>query len=1196
MSTRPRPILYIAFANDLENPARSLSGLTLEAANIQSALTGPDGPWQILIEPACTSEKLVTAFATNQVTIFHYAGHADPDVMLLQTDAGGNQHASSLKLEDFLAQQPSLRLVFLNACSTRDWAQRLVTLGIPSVVATTRAVPDATAPLFAKLFYTALADGRSIAESFATATKGVDLTDAIPPAQDTTRSIHVVGAPDLGWNGLPWAIFPPPTTLQPTPNDPALWTLATGANDPLIGVPPLPPTYYENLPPSPYVSLQGHQPKDAAIFFGRSGEIRALYDWVTTPQTPILLFYGQSGVGKSSLLNAGLIPRLPAAITLHSRRRTQSLLADLHDEIGGPTDAAAIAWLTAKVPNLLILDQVEEEITQNLANSAAIAPFLNRLTHIFSLVDPEKRTARLILSFRKEYLAEIRNGLAESTTLLTDFWLQRLDHDNILQVILGPIRSQPLRDKYKLTIPPEDHEQDLPTRIANDLDRDPHAPIATILQILLNKLWTAALDQARQQNTNPAYTTPLYLTVASSNPLKDFYDQEIQRLGPTIAGTEIDHGLELDLLYEHTTPLVTSRNRSLTDLQLCYPHIPNLPAILTANLGHLLTESPSSDTPPIPTSSLVHDTLAPVIRREFELSLTPGARARRILENRARDWADPKKPGDTLDAADLKVVQNGLSQMRSPNPVESALIKISKKRVRRTRTRQGAVLALFLAVVFVLLVGESATTINSLLSGATLVEPSDPFAGDIRYLAAASRFETSWLMDLSLHPTLHVQLQSGVDGALKAAEIDRITDSVPLQFTGACAYALSPQHDLLYQTRGALNTWQPQLAGAPLPDQLTQANPLGACDPQTHTIVTIDSDGPALWLAGQRTPLPLPPGAITTLPTPGEDCAAEIARARQLAAVANKLAGTQQDPEARAEIEKFKATCKATEDGAGVLSVTLAPGATRLALLQSTGAIQVIDRPTNTLITIPAADPGDPITKPPIFSPDGNLLAQADPKKFLIRLWDVTPSGHGRLAATIPDADQVAFGGTAEHPLVASGGRPGMHLFSLDDLHGAPLKPTGTAFGTVRVAALAVSPDGTMAALSGEDGQVRIAQIPPQLNFDENNEGHGLLKLDKGWEMLSFPLGDGVPTHMAFSPDSKFLVTAAQRDHATHIATWELGARTTALFSNLAQDTTTQCQRVQTYITRNTQNPTPDIQDFDYTTLQTSCNKLLKSK
>lgn len=61
-------------------------------------------------------------------------------------------------------------------------------------------------------------------------------------------------------------------------------------------------------PSSPYVRLRAYSEGEQGIFFGRAREITELLRLVEGDSVSIL--YGLSGVGKSSLLNAGLFPRL----------------------------------------------------------------------------------------------------------------------------------------------------------------------------------------------------------------------------------------------------------------------------------------------------------------------------------------------------------------------------------------------------------------------------------------------------------------------------------------------------------------------------------------------------------------------------------------------------------------------------------------------------------------------------------------------------------------------------------------------------------------------------------------------------------------------------------------------------------------------------------------------------------------------
>ena len=64
---------------------------------------------------------------------------------------------------------------------------------------------------------------------------------------------------------------------------------------------------------SPYPGLFSFDESDAAVFFGRSDEIREGLDTFNKARatgTGFVLFLGASGSGKSSLLRAGIVPRL----------------------------------------------------------------------------------------------------------------------------------------------------------------------------------------------------------------------------------------------------------------------------------------------------------------------------------------------------------------------------------------------------------------------------------------------------------------------------------------------------------------------------------------------------------------------------------------------------------------------------------------------------------------------------------------------------------------------------------------------------------------------------------------------------------------------------------------------------------------------------------------------------------------------
>ena len=84
---------------------------------------------------------------------------------------------------------------------------------------------------------------------------------------------------------------------------------------------------------NPWLGLASYQEKDAELFFGRKREIALLCEVIKQNYSTVI--YGKSGMGKTSLINAGLIPLLnndsflPVSIKLEhnsSRSYTQQII------------------------------------------------------------------------------------------------------------------------------------------------------------------------------------------------------------------------------------------------------------------------------------------------------------------------------------------------------------------------------------------------------------------------------------------------------------------------------------------------------------------------------------------------------------------------------------------------------------------------------------------------------------------------------------------------------------------------------------------------------------------------------------------------------------------------------------------------------------------------------------------------------
>ena len=459
------------------------------------------------------------------------------------------------------------------------------------------------------------------------------------------------------------------------------------------GLPGLP---WRDLPQKPFRYLSWFTEDEAELFFGRRREIREFYDQLTAPETaPIIFLYGQSGVGKSSFLAAGIVPRLRwGHSVVYIRRNAETGLTGCAEAALSTADVSGISledlWRQRERkedrPLIAFVDQLEEVYTHpNPQLHNELDDFVRALAGLFS--DRTRRPAgRIVLSFRKEWYPEIAKKFETAGLPHSNMFLERLTREGILDAITGLTTSRRMRNQYGLTI-----DDNLPLRIADDLCEDWQSPIATTLQLLLTKLW----EEATARNPNrPHFDGELYRNLKSQGfRLADFVRDQLTVLA-TGQQTAVDSGLVLDLLASHTTILpsgiLSGTEWTEANLQKIYAHCGEHVTTIIQSLRDLflLVDSSQDRRDGARASRLAHDTLVPVVRRMVALSDLPAQRARRILETRATEWVDGRL-GTPLDERDLAIVEGSLSAMRALSPDEDRLLHASQdERRKKAHTRR----------------------------------------------------------------------------------------------------------------------------------------------------------------------------------------------------------------------------------------------------------------------------------------------------------------------------------------------------------------------------------------------------------------------------------------------------------------------------------------------------------------------------
>jgi len=192
---------------------------------------------------------------------------------------------------------------------------------------------------------------------------------------------------------------------------------------------------------SPFPGLRPFTDKDSPIFFGRGRETDELLARLRDPAQRFIAVVGASGSGKSSLVWAGLIPRLMKGALEGSAdwawvRFTPGKWGD------NPFTALAACWepaLEAQGQSVRELadtlrqapEQLDGFLRMALANrpaSAELLLFIDQFEELFTVVNPDYRpvfvrfmravssskNARLIVSVRADFYAQcVEQGLAE---------------------------------------------------------------------------------------------------------------------------------------------------------------------------------------------------------------------------------------------------------------------------------------------------------------------------------------------------------------------------------------------------------------------------------------------------------------------------------------------------------------------------------------------------------------------------------------------------------------------------------------------------------------------------------------------------------------------------------------------------------------------------------------------------------------
>ncbi|MDQ3015423.1 MAG: hypothetical protein M3R25_01680 [Bacteroidota bacterium] len=708
------PVILLAFANDKEKSGPGyLRGLTRERNGIRDALLKAEsnGLCQVLVEPDVTVDRIFDIFQNplyrDRIGIFHYGGHAESYALLLESASGGHATAHSEGLVGFLSKQKSLKLVFLNGCSSQKQSEDLVEAGIPAVIGTSQDIRDEIATGLSTRFYKGIAAGMNIERVW---------TDAIDQIKTETGSNNskalfaesILGSP--GEDAFPWKLY----TGEGGEISKA-WNLPEAANQPLFGL-ELPNTYYRKLPLAPYPGLRSFSREEAAVFFGRGAEIRRIYTQLSREQ-PLIILSGKKGTGKTSLLDAGLIPRLESNyvvknIQVHTQDATESLITALQQsldshQLGNPIQVTTdvenkaaelrafistasgfakdilvneLARLTelagrnqlslseqwksiehkSGLPLLMVLDEVN-------GDHHSIKIFIETIAGIFENNNPP--LGKLIIVLCEDARDLYLEVLHTAKFPYAEIFLQPLTWEGIQESITGISNIPSTKDHYHLQIE-DSNATNFPSALASDLHEGDPTLVAPYLQLYLSQFWTTAIRENQQA---PAVTYRTYQKASQSGEIPDqFLTAQLEKLKSWNTDV-VNSGLALDILYQHTSAIGKSNFLPAVQRNEFFNYKNLLVRVVVTNCKELflLTGNITSGT------DLGHNLLAMVVIRQYSASLNPGQQASRILNSITPDQNDSGF-SSWLNEKDLETVEQGIVGMRSLTPTEKSYVDYSR--------------------------------------------------------------------------------------------------------------------------------------------------------------------------------------------------------------------------------------------------------------------------------------------------------------------------------------------------------------------------------------------------------------------------------------------------------------------------------------------------------------------------------------
>ncbi len=283
---------------------------------------------------------------------------------------------------------------------------------------------------------------------------------------------------------------------------------------------------------SPFKFLDAYEKEDKDIFFGRDMETEALYQM--TYQSNLILVYGMSGTGKTSIIRCGLSNKFDETDwfdiyirrneeinkTLERKLKSKDTLKSFEDSYSTIEKINSL-YLDHLRPIYLIFDQFEEIFI--LGDKAEQNTFIHTIKQ---LLDTPDLPCKIIIIMREEYLAQMSDFEKIIPSLFDKrLRIEPMNRANASQVIIQTARNP----RYNIELCYEE----LAGEIIDNITEGKGRVSLTYLQVFLDRLYRIA---AKKDPKNIVFDAE---TLAQAGQIDDvlgsFLDEQLK-----VFATEVD--------------------------------------------------------------------------------------------------------------------------------------------------------------------------------------------------------------------------------------------------------------------------------------------------------------------------------------------------------------------------------------------------------------------------------------------------------------------------------------------------------------------------------------------------------------------------------------------------------------------------------------------------------------------------------